>query len=88
MGKYTPKRYPLNATVPLDLIVQVEELAKARKQPFSRTVEDLIVRGLKDVRREVEELEFARDLEAAKDVDRMKKSLFGGRRRDERPSPK
>ena len=76
MGKYRPKRYPLNATVPLDLISEVDELAKARKQPFSRTCEDLLKRGLDVVRRERDDLEFAADLEAVKDVEKARRTLF------------
>ena len=82
MGKYRPKRYPLNATVPLGLISEVDELAKARKQPFSRCCEDLLKRGLETIRRETEDLEFEADLQAVKDVEKARKTLFKRRSHD------
>ena len=91
IGRYTPKRYPLNATVPLDLIVEVESTAKARKQPTSRCVEDLLIRGLKDVRRETDDLQFQNDLQEAKAdemaLQKARKWSIGGRKRDDPKEP-
>jgi len=75
--KYHESRYRLQATVPLDLLAEIEKIARERKHVLSRTIEGLLRSGLKDYYKEIEDLKFAEDLEDAKAADRLLRASRG-----------
>jgi len=73
--KFKETRYRLEATIPLDLLVECEKIARDLKQPMSRAIERLLHSGIKYYYEEVEKARFVADLTTVKELERMKKSV-------------
>lgn len=68
----------LSATVDLEHLRKLEDIAITRRAKLSPIVNEIIGLGLEYYESKIDEHKFRQDLEAAKELERIKQTTMGG----------
>lgn len=68
----------LSATIDLDHMRKLEDISITRRAKLSPIVNEVIGLGLEEYDKRIDAVKFKQDLEAAKELERIRKAAMGG----------